>query len=856
MTDTTDKLIIQSESRGVKETSADVKGLENALGGVQKQSEQTERSTVSMDSKFRGLERSMSTTAGQAEKFAKIQDTVNKAVAQNPELQSRANDVLSAAKARYSDLEKSQEGLSSQGQALFHSIRSVGEQLALGISPAQALTGQINHLSYAMSGQGGVSGAFNEVVGTFGKMLTPMRLLIGGVGGLAAGAIYLGHSWAQAATEVDRALIGIGARSGTTTKDIANFTRENASAAGLSVSEARNAALEFTKTGEVAISGLKGVGDAILGYSILTGKDATEATKTFANAISGDLVKGIQEIDQRYGALNAKTIEHIRTLVEQGDKTGALQVYINAIAAANKRAEDSVGGLTRAWQGFKNVVSNVVNGPAPTSLEDQIAEVQRQIASRTDPRVSQARGGTGDLSGLNQQLEALQQKLNSLNADKVTAQLNAMSTAALRGTEAILPQVEAMRKLDEAMSQIRDAQNTPGVFLPAFSNEALAVAERLKAAQQESLQTTIAQSQAVAGLQAMYGGVTQQTAQALYNLQNQAYVAAQVTGAAQMQAQDIATVNSLLAQGVTLYEAQLIAESQLAVAQAAATAQVEKQVEALKDQNAMLKAAQNGTQAQTAAAIAYKNAIASGADETAAAALKAETLKNNMLQAASAASSLATSVVDAGSSLIPAGSTLTSGVFGQPSQGPSFSGAGESANWSTGVSAMSNATWQLFLGSRGGSADTQIDRLGAFGIAPGTKYGDLFPWLKNNSRLSDKINDLTKSTDKLNNTMNASLNPLYSGRGALAVGYYKAASGLDVIAKGPTSGDQVPFHAMVNGGERIKIIPAGQQGNTSNDNSKTVINNNSFVFSGSKSTERRSARQAAQGFGQMVATLS
>jgi hypothetical protein len=43
-------------------------------------------------------------------------------------------------------------------QALFHSFRSVAEQVALGISPFQALTGQMSHLSFVMSQEGGLSG--------------------------------------------------------------------------------------------------------------------------------------------------------------------------------------------------------------------------------------------------------------------------------------------------------------------------------------------------------------------------------------------------------------------------------------------------------------------------------------------------------------------------------------------------------------------------------------------------------------------------------------------------------------------------------------------------------------------------
>ncbi|MCZ8546268.1 hypothetical protein OOJ09_18930 [Mesorhizobium qingshengii] len=55
------------------------------------------------------------------------------------------------------------EGVSTSMQAMLHSIRSVGEQLALGVPPAQALTGQLSHLSYVASQPGGITAALKGV---------------------------------------------------------------------------------------------------------------------------------------------------------------------------------------------------------------------------------------------------------------------------------------------------------------------------------------------------------------------------------------------------------------------------------------------------------------------------------------------------------------------------------------------------------------------------------------------------------------------------------------------------------------------------------------------------------------------
>jgi hypothetical protein len=146
-----------------------------------------------------------------------------------------------------------------------------------------------------------------------------------------------------------------------------------------------------------------------------------------------------------------------------------------------------------------------------------------------------------------------------------------------------------------------------------------------------------------------------------------------------MRAQEVATINNLLLQGKSFYDASALAAKQLEVAQAAATASVLKQVEAMKDSTRMIKAQQDGTEAQTAAAIAYKNAIESGADETAAAALKSATLHNYMARTASDTANIALNLADAVESLDdpawynrPATGFLNPNVPGEMTNGGSY----------------------------------------------------------------------------------------------------------------------------------------------------------------------------------------
>jgi hypothetical protein len=124
--------------------------------------------------------------------------------------------------------------------------------------------------------------------------------------------------------------------------------------------------------------------------------------------------------------------------------------------------------------------------------------------------------------------------------------------------------------------------------------------------------------------------------------------------------------------------------------------------------------------------------------------------------------------------------------------------------------------------------------------------------------LQQSIDSLKNATDANTAAVNATLNPLYSqGHSALPqIGYFHAASGLDMVAQGPSSGDQVPFHAMVNGGERIQIGPASKGGASQGGNSAPSITQYFDMRGVSTNNARRSQRQFAQGFGQMAAAAS
>jgi hypothetical protein len=106
--DAISRLQIQTSAPGTDEAADSMNALAQAYGAVTVASAATEKSTASLDSKFASIERRLVDGVKAQQDYAKIQSTVNAAVAQNPALTDRANAVLAAAKQRYDEATGSQ----------------------------------------------------------------------------------------------------------------------------------------------------------------------------------------------------------------------------------------------------------------------------------------------------------------------------------------------------------------------------------------------------------------------------------------------------------------------------------------------------------------------------------------------------------------------------------------------------------------------------------------------------------------------------------------------------------------------------------------------------------------------------
>lgn len=151
--DAIQRLQIETTSPGTEEATASLNKLAEAYGGVAVASASTEKATASLDSKFASIERRYVDGVKAQQDYAKIQKTVNAAVAQNPALTERANAVLAAAKQRYEDLTHSQSSYEKSVEA----IKDKASELTHELGPAGAALRAIGPVGIAVGAAIGVA---------------------------------------------------------------------------------------------------------------------------------------------------------------------------------------------------------------------------------------------------------------------------------------------------------------------------------------------------------------------------------------------------------------------------------------------------------------------------------------------------------------------------------------------------------------------------------------------------------------------------------------------------------------------------------------------------------------------------
>jgi phage-related minor tail protein len=413
-------------------------------------------------------------------------------------------------------------GMSIQAQSAFHSIRSMGESIALGIPLTQALTQQMNHLSFAASGEGGISGAFGEVIGKLSEFVTPARGAIAAALALAAGAFFVAKSWSDSQEKIQLSLKGIGKASGATVDDINSISMASASAGKVSVTAASDIASTLAQTGKISKDLFGSAISVTRDFAKVMGVDTTKAATLLAKALV-DPVAGADQLNERLGFLDFNTQSLIKSLVTQNNATAAQKLILDGVKNSTEGAADSASGLSKVWEGFKtrlsggvSVIGQLLGGSESDQtkfaqsldkikkIKDQITELQSPNSlTRNSPLQSAAMEQfTRDLQRAEEESEKLGNKLRDAAEEMRKVQTNAQSLTLGPVLSSLVPEVGIKRNLTDVNTAVQSANaDSPMIKALGLGQGDVALAKSRSQQMLDSFRTTVESSSAASDLQ-------------------------------------------------------------------------------------------------------------------------------------------------------------------------------------------------------------------------------------------------------------------------------------------------------------------------------------------------------------------
>ena len=623
-------ITIRGTSEGLDKLEADIKKVAAAEQNVAVVSEQAAKSSLTLEQSMAKLERRFVEGVRAAQDYEKIQKEISRAVAQNPQLQERANTVLAAAKERYDQVNTSAKqmitgmsaagdagavastrmvaGMSAMGAAsgaaangvglarhelinLSRQAQDVGVSLASGQSPLMVLMQQGTQIADVFATSGGtLRGFFSQAAGWATGFLKSTTGIVTAVLAIGGAALYAAYQFTRASTTVEQAL-----------ENQNRLLKEGKALIDQRTSAEARAQLNPKDLTEFELK------RNLLDVQRKLNEEARSALISNApRNISGDIVRG--EI-----AGEAPLTPGMNKMIDAADKLRAAQ-------AAN-------------LPGMKEYNAELA----------RIATVHPELAKTADKMIELGRTGI-ELENAAMRLKAISDALKGVATD---AQLAAVGLGSIAQHQLNDRQANEARDATERMAQatLRMAQTYSGMsiegakMMTALQGQ-LAVAQAVGQMAQIEAQHRVriveltdkigaADAARVAGAEraVQLAQIETQHKQTMLQLQGQLSVAGQVTGIGQINAQYEATV-ALLREQMPLSMALQQADAQRAISIAQVNAEADRTLKTLQQEGELIRASSDAERDRIKARQTYDDMIAKGVDSRKAEAVASQQLSN------------------------------------------------------------------------------------------------------------------------------------------------------------------------------------------------------------------------------------
>lgn len=426
----------------------------------------TAQQTSAMENSFAKLGTFGQRTPQNFDKIASGMSGVGKAALQSHVEQELLNASLSKAEVAAGGVTHAIGAMSTQGMAAFHALRGGSEQLLQGADPFRVLAMEMNNLTYAASGAGGLKGAFSEALGIFTKMLNPVAALTIGLVGSALAVVGLGESFARSQSKIGLALTGVGKSAGITVGQINQIGEAVAKSGDLSTSEASDVATAIASTGRASAESTEKATVLAHAYSLVFNKDLNKSAADLAAAIA-DPGSAIDALNGRLGAWSANQVELVKNLTLSGDRQSAAKIIIDGLQKSIGDASTKTDFWTRSWNKLSNAISNAITASGKaidqaagnTTPEDALAAAQARLKS-LQQGFTTGRGGTS--YGSPQEIQAQIDKVNQLKAAIQATQKAGDDSRDAADVSNIVKGIDpTLQKLDDLQATITRIQNAP-----------------------------------------------------------------------------------------------------------------------------------------------------------------------------------------------------------------------------------------------------------------------------------------------------------------------------------------------------------------------------------------------------------
>lgn len=250
---------------------------------------------------------------------------------------------------------------------------SAGEQRnAMRMLPAQMtdiVTGLISgQPAYMVAIQQGGQlrdsfGGFGGALKGIGQIITPTRLLIGGLTGTVALLVAALIKGILNAQHLESALIATGNYAGTTATQLQNLATTVADDNG-GYADARKAVLLLAQSGKITEDALNDAARGAVAFAQLTGASIEDAVDAVVS-LQDKPVDAVRKLNQQYHFLEASTYDQIQALQEQGETAQAAalaqKAFADAMEERRNRDVQNLGAIQRAWKSVRDEMSKTWN---------------------------------------------------------------------------------------------------------------------------------------------------------------------------------------------------------------------------------------------------------------------------------------------------------------------------------------------------------------------------------------------------------------------------------------------------------------------------------------------------------------